>query len=138
MKNKSAYTLIELLVSITIVALLVVLVVVNYSGLVAKSRDQRRLNDLTSIQLAVENYKFENKKCPFGNNEITEKLLSSKKDPKTGEPYYYKPSENCKYEICAFMETKRNLVDDFEYIEGEGEIYNYCLFGDKVNQEMSI
>lgn len=136
MKIRPAYTLIELLVSVTIVALLVVLVVVNYSGIVAKSRDQRRWNDLKSIQLAIETYKFENKKCPAGGYKIVEDLLNSKKDPRTSQSYFYRPDVGCKYEICAMMETKRNLEEDFVYTQGKGEIYNFCLYGDKVLREI--
>jgi prepilin-type N-terminal cleavage/methylation domain-containing protein len=136
MRQRPAYTLIELLVVITIMALLVVLVVINYSGIMAKSRDQRRLNDLKSIQLTIETYKFENKKCPDGGNEIVENLLESKRDPKTNQRYYYSPHPlDCKYQICALMETKRNLGQDWE---GYGAVYNYCLFGDRVNREVEI
>jgi prepilin-type N-terminal cleavage/methylation domain-containing protein len=134
MKTRPAYTLIELLVVITIMALIVVFVVVNYSGIMAKSRDQRRFNDLKSIQLAIETYKFENKKCPDGGNKIVEDLLSSKKDPRTNQRYYYSPHPtDCKYEICTLMETKRNLDED---LNREGGVYNYCLFGDRVNREV--
>ena len=139
MKIKSAYTLIELLVSVTIVALLVVLVVVNYSGIVAKSRDQRRWNDLKSVQLSIETYKFENKQCPPGGYKISSDLLESKRDPRTGSRYFYKPDIACKYEICALMETKRNLEEDFVYTQGGGsEVYNFCLYGDRILRELII
>jgi prepilin-type N-terminal cleavage/methylation domain-containing protein len=135
--KRLAYTLVELLVVITILALLVVLVVVNYSEIVAKSRDRRRLNDLESIQLVIETYKFENKKIPEGATGAISVLLANKKDPKTQKRYLFLHYNDFKYELCALMETKRNIDKEWEQ-EGEWgqeiEIirYNYCLYGDKV------
>ena len=54
MKTKKGFTLIELIVSIVIVALLSVVAMVNFSGSRAKARDSRRVADLQRISMALE------------------------------------------------------------------------------------
>lgn len=54
MKTKKGFTLIELIVSIVIVALLSVVAMVNFSGSRAKARDSRRVADLERIRMALE------------------------------------------------------------------------------------
>jgi len=59
MKNKG-FTLLELLVVIGIIAVLVSLATVAYSGAQRKSRDSRRQSDMRSVQGALEVYYSEN------------------------------------------------------------------------------
>lgn len=56
-KNKNGFTLIELIVSITIIAVLTVAGVVSYRGASVKSRDSRRMADLEKIRMALELYR---------------------------------------------------------------------------------
>lgn len=55
-KNKG-FTLIELIVSITIIAVLTVVGVVSYGGASKKARDSRRMADLEKIRIALELYR---------------------------------------------------------------------------------
>lgn len=57
MKNKG-FTLIELLVSISIIAILTVLASLSFARAQKNGRDQRRMDDLKSIQTAAEQYYF--------------------------------------------------------------------------------
>jgi prepilin-type N-terminal cleavage/methylation domain-containing protein len=54
MKNKKGFTLVELLISISIIAILSVLLTVSFSNAQKSGRDQRRISDLKAIQNAAE------------------------------------------------------------------------------------
>ncbi len=57
-KNKKAFTLIELIVSISIILLIASLAIVSYSQIRKNSRDSKRIADINEIRLALENYKL--------------------------------------------------------------------------------
>ena len=57
MKNKAGFTLIELIVSVTIIAVLTVIGVISYAGASQKARDGRRVADLEKIRIALELYR---------------------------------------------------------------------------------
>jgi prepilin-type N-terminal cleavage/methylation domain-containing protein len=56
LKNK-AFTLVELLVTVSIIALMVTAITVSVYTSREKGRDVKRMNDITQLQLALENYK---------------------------------------------------------------------------------
>ena len=75
MKNKkNGFTLIELIVSVTIIAVLTVVGVISYSGTNKKARDSRRMADLEKIRIALELYRQENNGYPL----ILDGLLTPK------------------------------------------------------------
>ena len=55
--KKTGFTLIELIVSVTIIAVLTVAGVISYGGASKKSRDSRRMADLEKIRIALELYR---------------------------------------------------------------------------------
>ncbi len=55
--KKNGFTLIELIVSVTIIAVLTVIGVISFSGTNEKARDSRRITDLESIRMALELYR---------------------------------------------------------------------------------
>lgn len=61
---KKAFTLIELVVVVSIIALLAGVVIVNTSEAQKQSRDNKRKADLTSVQAAIELYYASNRKYP--------------------------------------------------------------------------
>jgi len=56
MKYKFAFTLIELLVVISVIGILIATVTLSFSGAQQKARDARRIEDMNSIQKAMEVY----------------------------------------------------------------------------------
>jgi prepilin-type N-terminal cleavage/methylation domain-containing protein len=50
------FTLIELMVTIAIIAILTTIITANFSGARAKSRDAKRVSDVAQVQLALEFY----------------------------------------------------------------------------------
>lgn len=63
-KNKSGFTLIEILVVVAIIGILVAIVTLNFNDARKKSRDEIRKNELKTLQLAIETYKIQNGEYP--------------------------------------------------------------------------
>lgn len=55
-RNKGGFTLVELLISVSIIAILGVILVVNFSSAQKSGRDQRRISDLKAVQNAAEQF----------------------------------------------------------------------------------
>jgi len=55
-KNKMGFTLFELLVSISIIAILTAIASMSFSGAQRKARDSRRVSDMNTVQKALEQY----------------------------------------------------------------------------------
>lgn len=66
--NKQGFTLVELLVVITIIGILVAGVTVNFSGGQAQARDAQRQTELRELEIAIESYRRENRRYPEGCN----------------------------------------------------------------------
>lgn len=64
LKNKRAFTLIEVLVVISIIGILMSILVLNFEESRKRARDNVRKSDLKSVQLALEVYKAQNGKYP--------------------------------------------------------------------------
>jgi len=56
MKNKRGFTLFELLVSISIIAILTVIAMVSYSSAQQKARDAKAIQDVDAVGKALEQY----------------------------------------------------------------------------------
>jgi prepilin-type N-terminal cleavage/methylation domain-containing protein len=119
MKNKNAFTLVELLISISIIGILTVIIAVSVASTQKDSRDQRRIGDLKAIQNAAEQYYLlkgsypVNKTTPWTvNNQIT--LQNFPTDPKNtngvGTTYFSTFNINgvSNYCICANVENIKN------------------------------
>ncbi|MDD4937699.1 MAG: type II secretion system protein [Candidatus Shapirobacteria bacterium] len=121
-KNENGFTLVELLVSISIIAILTVLASISYSNAQKNGRDQRRIEDLKAIQNAAEqyyllsggsylaagNYSSGASSWKFNTQIVLQKYP---KDPK-GVEYSVAPnpitSVNGGYCVCATMENVKN------------------------------
>jgi prepilin-type N-terminal cleavage/methylation domain-containing protein len=107
MKNKKGFTLFELLVSISIIAVMTAVAVVSFGGVSKKSRDTKRMADVEKIRLALEAAKQIGNVYPVSAGStanLTTYLQQWPKDPKTGTYYSYNRLTNYTYEICATVE----------------------------------
>ncbi len=75
MNYKKGFTLIELIVVITIIGFLVSIVFVSFNGARAQSRDQKRISDIASIQLALEQYFNKNGRYPISTSLLVPGFL---------------------------------------------------------------
>lgn len=64
--NNKGFSFVELLVTITIIAVITAVGVVSYSQVSKRSRDSRRVSDLEQFRSALELYKSDNSYYPSG------------------------------------------------------------------------
>lgn len=108
-KRKSGFTLFELLVSISIIGILVVLAVISYSSAQVKARDARRIQDMSNIQKAAEQYYSKNNytypvdTAAFVSGGVLEAWPLGPKGVGVGDTYRY--SIGTTYCTCARMES---------------------------------
>lgn len=133
--KKTGVTLTELLIVMSIIAILAVIVIVFFRIHALKGRDAKRKGDLHTIQVAVEEYEKDNNcypspaimNCDPGTG-LKPYLSKIPCDPLTGSSYYYnKENIDCPgwYRIYATLE---NLKDSDLYGSiGPGGSYNYYV-----------
>ena len=112
-KSKNGFTLIEILVAMTIVAVLVSISLVSLQGARKVARDGKRKADLEQIRSALEIYRSEVKTYP-GSVNFGGSLESSgnvyldlvPNDPLSGiYTYVYTQNSSNSYTLCSYLET---------------------------------
>lgn len=125
MTRKNGFTLIEILVSVTIIAILTVIGVVSYTALTKRSRDAKRKSDLEQVRSALDMYRSDNGFYPptsttfdtldtLSNSLVPTYAPSIPTDPKSTStntiPYYFEvigtPPNFYSYCICAELESE--------------------------------
>lgn len=107
-KKNNGFTLFELLVSISIIAVLTAVAVVSFGGMNKKTRDARRISDVEKIRVALESYKQVNGSYPTavgGTANLTGYLDKWPVGPKSvGDTYVYTWLTATTYRVCAGVE----------------------------------
>lgn len=120
MGKQKGFTLLEVLVSATIIAVLTAMGVVSYSSVNKRSRDVKRKADLEQIRSALEMYRADNGEYPdtgagamTNASNLSTPLVSTYTpaipgDPSTGAYYYQAVATAGVYStycLCANLET---------------------------------
>lgn len=114
LKKKNGFTFIELLVAITIIAILSGIAMVNFQVTNRKSRDTRRRSDMEQIRSALELCRSDNGSYPasLGTSVVcgtTTYLNPVPTDPKGGTDYEYTRTSTTTYSLCTnLMENEDN------------------------------
>jgi len=125
-KRTKGFTLIEILVVITILALLIVIGAISYSSVNKKSRDARRKSDIEQFRSALEMYRADKGYYPSGAESFTPLSLINSGPAKT---LYYSeyitslpsdPKDNATYPYQLLMTDRRGVSPNWHY-------YGYCL-----------
>ncbi len=117
-RKKIGFTMIELLVSATIIAVLSAIGLVSFRSANMKARNGKRMADLQQVRAALEIYRSDYPTYP--NDTVTGDMadisdagnlsdyLSSESilDPKTGTYDYSYDSDGTTYTLCANMEPE--------------------------------
>lgn len=114
MKKIKGFTLIEILVVVTIISLLTSAAVVSYTQLGKQSRDSKRKADIEQIRAALEMYRSNDSSSYYYTSSFNDYCTSfpglsgyigsMPSDPKTG--YYYRCNiSTTNYTIGAYLET---------------------------------
>ncbi len=109
-KKKSGFTLLELLVVIAIIGLFAAITVVSLSSSRKRSRDAKRIADLSAIQQALELYYNSKNRYPVNLEElISAELLPNKpRDPNDKDYNYCTNGLQSKYHLGAVLEIQDN------------------------------
>jgi len=101
---KKGFTLVELLVAMTIFAIVSSMALVSFRSSRISSRDAKRKADLEQIRSALEMYRTDNGTYPSGLGELSG-YLEVPSDPLSGSgrDYYYL-SGGQTYTLCAALE----------------------------------
>lgn len=108
--RRGGFTLIEILVAISIVAILTMIGITNFRVANKKARDGKRKGDLEQIKAALELYRTDEGEYPgsvsFGGtieSGGTTYMNPVPDDPNEDYNYYYW-SDNDTYRLCAYLE----------------------------------
>lgn len=118
-KLVSGFTLIEIVIVISIMGLFTVMMYSSFDSSKAKSRDQKRVSDISTIQLALEQYFNKNGVYPTNLSALVPGFISEiPKDPKGVMYSGYFPitrtngSVNCtSYQLWTEMEQVNQYLD---------------------------
>lgn len=116
--TQGGFTLLELLVVISIIGILTALGAVNYVGVRERARDAERKADLSQIQTALEFYRSDTGEYPtrtlfysniacngeFANNGVVY-IKSVPCDPSTGAKYNYNRQSLYTYTVSVCLEN---------------------------------
>lgn len=119
--NKQAFTLVEVLITISIIALILTTVIYGYSRVMKNSRDTKRRLDIAEIAHALEKYKKDKGEYPATLTQLTTPDTYLKKIPKDPLPAYtYEYNVNAdlsSYVISASLE----LTNSYFMITPQGK-----------------
>jgi len=110
MKYKFAFTLIELLVVISVIGILIATVTLSFSGAQQKARDARRIEDMNSIQKAMEvyyganNYTYPTSQAALTSNGYLQTVPNDPK-PNPHPNYAWTTLTVNSYCVCARVEN---------------------------------
>ncbi len=120
-KKQAGFSLLELLVVISIIGILIALGTVAFTTVQKKGRDSRRRGDVKAMQDAFEQYKAANNSYADCSTMATYDDGSGAlmpgglpEDPKSSGDYVYNTSTGCaadSYCICANMESSSGNAD---------------------------
>ena len=153
-KNQLAFTLLELLIAMVILALLTGLGIQSFGSVQKRSRDSRRKQDLANIAKALETYYNDFGQYPLGAGAIegcgTDSLpaacswdeawqktiadsgdtvlymVEMPKDPSDGATYYYDGDDGTSYTLFAKLENEDD-IDIVKNDDGEATVYQYAI-----------
>lgn len=129
--TKRGFTLLELLIVISIIAILIGLSSVSYSTAQKKSRNSKRRGDIKAVQTAFEQYNSINSGYIANCTTMSTSLpLGLPIDPKNISPYVYAYScpDTISYCVCADLETEIGNSDTSSCTyTGVGTKTYYCL-----------
>lgn len=129
------FTLIEVLVAATIIALLSTIGLTGYQAITRSGRDALRKSDLEQIRSALEIYKSDNGSYPALTATCVPAIPNTyinpyPKDPKpTTYKYCYVKQSNLNYQLCAHLENGNSSYNC-------GEITPAYLCGSNCNYQV--
>lgn len=124
MKKNNGFTFIEILVVVTIIALLTSVAVATYTTFLKQSRDAKRKADLSQLSAALEMYRSNENTYPVGSvwattlNVLKTPVIYTQSlptDPKNSSyVYYYSSATGTDYTLAAHLELVATTCQSLE------------------------
>lgn len=114
--KRKSFTLVELMLTMALLAILSAMLIGNYITTLKRGRDQQRKNDLNQIQKALEMYYEDKGSYPTTANFPTDKFYSGTtvymvkmpKDPTSLYTYRYESPDGTYYYLYSFIENDKD------------------------------
>ncbi|MBI2465333.1 type II secretion system protein [Candidatus Shapirobacteria bacterium] len=134
-KNQKGFTLIELIVTMTIVAVLTTVAMISFGGTNKRARDGRRASDIQKIAIALEMARQVGGTYPVASGGQAPDLVNGQylqkwPDDPSGYIYYYQRPTNYTYSLSSYME-------DLGSTNGTGSYGNNCDAPGNCNYQVS-
>lgn len=103
------FTLVELMIVITVIAILATLGVMSFTRVQMQARDVKRKADVRAIETALQAYFTEFSAYPAARDTLVPTYIPVFPVPPKGASqtaYSYNTDTNTKYAVCAVMETQ--------------------------------
>ena len=134
-KYSQAFTLIELIIVVTLLAFLIVLGMSYFRSQTFKANDARRKSDIHNIQVAVEEYEKDNNCYPLPDKVTCNPGLGLRPylnkvpcDPVTNASYYYSHEDSiCPKWYKVYTNLDYDNDKDITINIGPNDAYNYTL-----------
>ncbi len=154
---KKGFTLLELLLVISIMGVLATLIIGNFLTSIKKGRDSKRKQDLQTVQKALELYFEDNKTypvsstyvpniplchpngCGTGNTAGATYIQKTPADPTSGYNYSYISTDGKSYKLYACLENDQDVGPGVKLLNGAQDTSNgypgttcgscKCMFG---------
>ncbi len=140
MKNKTGFTIIEIIIVIGIIAVLTVIVFPSITDIRKKNRDTERVSDISAIQLALSLYYNQNGYYPNDLNVLVPKYIPADSliPPNSDVNYQYEyvplargNSSKCTfYHLGTKLELSSAQIDTANLFSSKADSisngYNYC------------
>ena len=124
------FSLIELVVVMTIIMVVAMVGVVSYQGASRKARDGKRKADIEKIRVALELYRQENNYYPVaGSDLVSDYLQSWPEDPRNYSYYYARGvGTSYAYDVYAQMEGAGETNGTYSENCGVGDSVGVCNY----------
>lgn len=100
-RHKTGFTLVELLVVISIISIISAVGITTFSNVQVNNRDQKRFRDVQTVKQALEIYRNDNHNYPYSLNSLLTKYLEElPSDSKPGRQYGYMAYKG-EYQSCS-------------------------------------
>lgn len=103
-KKNWGFTIIELMVVMTIIAILATLGINSYTAALRKGRDAKRISDLNTLKQSLVMYRADEGEYPENLSNLLTNYIGEIPTPPNGDSYDYFSSEN-NFVIIAQLET---------------------------------
>jgi prepilin-type N-terminal cleavage/methylation domain-containing protein len=123
MQKHNGFTLIEIVIVISIMSVMSVIIYSSFGESRAKSRDQKRISDISTIQLSLEQYFQKNGVYPLTLDELSPTYISSiPTDPTTNIKYsgnYFPMTKNSGSSYCISYQLWTRFEKNNTYLNSK-------------------